>query len=274
MRSAVTRKGLSVGMTDGFTLSVIITNKTDKVLYIDKANSFLYKNGTTTSYFTNAVYTTGKAKDNGVSVNLGGAANSLGIGGLAGGILSGTTVGGGTTTTNTTTIFEQRIIGVAPLSGLALTTIYISPNLSSNYLRTGSYGFGGKLGEFVDPVSRFVEKFRVGNSRTYTESSSPLSVKASIKYSLDENFTEDMSATVTASNFIENIVIDNYKGLKNAGITLPYCNPYKGRSCYSFGSGGINALVTASSLVVGVGACIAGLCIVLKQEADNNYKSR
>ena len=48
----------------------IVANKSDRTLYIDKGNSFSYKNNTPTCLFTNASYTSGKEKNSGVGINL------------------------------------------------------------------------------------------------------------------------------------------------------------------------------------------------------------
>lgn len=230
---------LGVIVTNVNELSVVIVNKTDKVLYIDKANSFIYTNGNTESLFTNAAYSSGSTTGGGASVNLGGAARAMGIGGIAGGLLSGTTVGGGSSSTNTTTIFEQRVIGVAPQSAQTLKTISIYSSLSNNFIKTGSYG--GSKGKFINPQTGVRTKFKTGDSRNYTEDASPLCVKASVKYSMNENFTEDSSSQVTSSNFIEHVVIDNYKGVKKGDTPLPYCTPYQEKSRFAFRSGGMDA---------------------------------
>ena len=143
---------LGVVVTNVNEISVIVVNKTNNVLYIDKANCFIYTNGNTESLFSNAAYSTGTTSGGGAAVNLGGAARALGIGGVAGGLLSGTTVGGGSSSTNTTTIFEQRVLGVAPQSAQTLKTIKIYNNLSSDYLTTGSYG--SEKGKFVNPLNK------------------------------------------------------------------------------------------------------------------------
>ena len=266
---------LAVGMSDANVLSVIIVNKTENVLFIDKANSFLYLNGATNSYFTNAAYTTGKTTDTGAAVNLGGVANSMGLGGgFLGGLLGGTTIGGGTTTTNTTTVYEQRVIGIAPRSAQALTNLRISSNLASNFLDKGSYGLGGKLGAFIDPYTKTSDKFKVGKSRTYTEGASPLSVKASIKYCLKESFDEELTSTATASNFIENIVVDNKKGLKKTDANLPYCLPFQGKSRYAFGSGGVSAWAVVGVSVASLAVITATTYVLISDEANKTSSKK
>ncbi len=257
---------LVVGLDDKNTLNVVVVNKTDKILFIDKAGSFLYFNGNTESYFTNAAYTTGNSSTGGAALNLGGAARAAGINGLAGGLLSGTTIGGSNTQSNTTTVFEQRVIGIAPMSSQVITTMTVTESLSKNYIEKGVYGFGdgfgGQLGRFVDPFTKQKEKFEIGNHKTYTENASPLSVKASVKYSLNEYFPEDETSVATASNFIEHIVIDNRKALKHSDASLPYCAPYLNRQCSAFGSGGVSFMAVLGLDIILLGAAL-GAAIAL-----------
>ncbi|MBR0037067.1 MAG: hypothetical protein IJP70_05445 [Bacteroidales bacterium] len=224
---------------------VVIVNKTNKVIYIDKANSFFTLNGETKSYFQNAAYSTGQSTSTGASMNMGGLAKSMGIGGVAGGALSGLTVGGGSTATNTTTIFEQRVIGIAPGTAQVLTEVSTRKSLSEAYIKGG--GDGLSKATFNSPR----EKLRLGAARHYTAYQSPLSVKASIKYSLKETFEEESSVMATAGNFIEHIVIDNHKGLKDAGADLRYCAPYREKNCCAYKANTNKALVV--SLCVGGG---------------------
>ena len=255
---------LGVVVTNINEISVIVVNKTNNVLYIDKANCFIYTNGNTESLFSNAAYSTGTTSGGGAAVNLGGAARALGIGGVAGGLLSGTTVGGGSSSTNTTTIFEQRVLGVAPQSAQTLKTIKIYNNLSSDYLTTGSYGM--EKGKFVNPLNKTRVKFQKGDKRDYTEDATPLCVKASVKYSTKENFADDTSAQVTSSNFIEHVVIDNYKGVKKDGIELPYCTPYINKSRFAFRTGGMDAKVA-----VPISLTIIGLYVYLFSSTGSAY---
>lgn len=231
-----------VVVTGKNTLSVVIVNKTNKVLYIDKANSFLFDGEKTTCYYTNAAYTSGSLSSAGGSINLGGVANSLGIGGVAGGILSGTTLGGSNTASNSTTIFEQRIIGIAPQSAQTMSTINIFNSLSNKVITKGSYGRYGSKGKFIDPYTGKGTKFQLGDVKTYRPEFTPLCVKASFRYCMSENFTEENSQIVTAYNFIETAVVDNKKGVKKGGIPLPYCEPYKHKSSFAFISGGFTVM--------------------------------
>ena len=216
-------------------------NKTDNIIYVDKANTFAYTNGQPETLFKNSATTTNHTTGQGASLNLGGVAGALGIGGVVGGILGGTTIGGGSSVQNGTTVFEQRVIAIAPKS---ISVLY-SWNLLKDYFdkfkvevgEAGEYGFTiDRQGRFVNPDTGSKEKFSKGLSRHYESGMSPLELRGVIKYSTEENFNS--SHLVNVSNYITDIVIDNFRGVENANYNLPYCRQFFGRSVYSFRAGG------------------------------------
>jgi len=222
-------------------LKLAIYNKTDNVIFVDKANTFAYTNGTPETLFKNSATTTSKTNSGGASVNLGGIAGALGVGGVAGGILSAVNVGGGNSSQTGTTIYEQRVIAVAPKSINILYTwshmrdLFI-PDLTKYTDRDWGSGIDAKRGRFIDPTTGQKEKFDKGISRNYTEYSTPFTAKGVVRYSTEESFTTSQQATI--SNYITDIIIDSYKGVKNPSYPLPYCQQLKGRRAdYSFVSG-------------------------------------
>lgn len=97
-----------------------VWNKTDRVIYIDKGSSFVYVNNKAQSLFSNSSYSSGSGSLGGASVNLGGVASALGIGGAAGSILGGVSVGGGRSSQSSTTVYEQRVMAIAPKAAYEL----------------------------------------------------------------------------------------------------------------------------------------------------------
>lgn len=253
-----------------------VINKSSKIIYIDKANSFIYINGTPISLFTNAVHTTGTTNSKGHSVNLGGIARGLGVGGSLATGLSAINVGGGSSVQNTTTIYEQRILAVAPLATEILYSIgdlrhqfdkdivYAGEKPSFNNFSAGRHGM------FVDQKTGKRTIFKIGDIRHYQQQESPLEAKAAITYSTNEQFND--SKLITISHYISDIVIDNKKGAKNnkkaAKANLPYCAPYiaKNMECHRFISGRnvgvpIAAVLTLEIAIVGGVAAIIAVCV-------------
>ena len=253
-----------------------IINKTQKIIYIDKANSFIYLNGTPISLFSNSVTTTGVTDSKGHSVNLGGIARGLGIGGPLAAGLGAINVGGGTSVQNATTIYEQRILAIAPLSTEVLYSIgSLRYKFDSSIMYAGekpSFGdlSAGQHGYFVNKTTGKRERFKKGDSCHYLPETSPLVAKAAITYSTNEQFTE--SSLITVSHYISDVVIDSKKGARNnkraANAYLPYCAPYfaKEMDCIKFISGRnvgipIAAYLTYMVLIAGSTAAIVAVCV-------------
>lgn len=100
-----------------------ITNKSDKIIYIDKANCFRSDDGGSAyCYFGDSDITTiSQSQGGGASVGLGAVSNAFGIGGLAGSVASGISVGGGKTHSVSKTYSQQRIIAIPPHGNKYLT---------------------------------------------------------------------------------------------------------------------------------------------------------
>ena len=222
-------------------MKLAIYNKTDQVIYVDKANTFAYTNGTPEMLFKNTAQTTSNTSSGGASLNLGGVAGALGIGGVAGGILGGMTLGGGNSTQTGTIVYEQRVIPVAPKSISLLYSWkhprdYFIKELTQYADRARGKGSGSKRIRFIDPLTGYKEKPDFGTVKSFTETLTPFSARGVVKYATDENFESATQATV--SNYVSDIVIDSYKGVKNPYYSLPYCMQAKNRRAdYAFVSG-------------------------------------
>ncbi|MCQ2333875.1 MAG: hypothetical protein MJZ88_04590 [Paludibacteraceae bacterium] len=113
-------------------LSVGVANQTDSIMIIDKTKSYFINNGQSVSYYDPTVKTTSttdlSSSTRGASVNLGGIARAVGLGGAVGTALSAINVGGsgtsGSSTTNTTYSVEQTQLTIAPRGSAALPHVY------------------------------------------------------------------------------------------------------------------------------------------------------
>lgn len=95
---------------------IVFTNKTDKVIYIDKGNSFrIDDEGDSFCYYDNSEQTTvNNGSGTGVILGLGSVTNVIGIGGVTGQLASGVSVGGGSSLSVSTTYTQQRVIAIPP----------------------------------------------------------------------------------------------------------------------------------------------------------------
>jgi len=205
---------------------LVLYNKTDNVIYVDKENTFAYINNVPENLFKNSVQTVSHSNNTGASVNLGSVAGALGISGPLGTLANGINVGGGSGNTSGTMTYEKRILSVAPKSTAFLYEWNPVEDLfKTNYcMSTGSIG---ENGYFNYPHK---EKFKKGMVRNFPPTGSPLHYNAIVRYSITENFSAYTQAQT--DNYLAHIVIDSYKGVKKGPqyrtISNAYCNnlPY------------------------------------------------
>lgn len=191
-----------------------VVNKTDHVIYIDKGSSFVYKNGEATCLFSNSSYSSGTGSAGGASVNLGGVAGALGVGGAVGSILGGVNVGGGRSTQSSTTFYEQRVMALAPK---AAYTLY---SWESPYVSLPNH-----------------KPRKAGRTWSYGRHNTPYVIEASLRYSSDESFSSVQEAVV--SDYISDVVYDKRSYAKhNYLYTGTYCQQFAGRNglCYIEGT--------------------------------------
>ncbi len=203
-----------------------VVNKTDHVIYIDKGSSFVYKNGQATCLFSNSSYSSGTGSAGGASVNLGGVASALGVGGAVGTILGGVNVGGGRSSQSSTTYYEQRVMALAPK---AAYTLYTWANPSS-YV------------SLPNPKPR-----KKGRTWSFERHNTPYVIEALLRYSADESFSSVQEVTV--SDYISDVVYDKASYAKRGYLYVgPYCRLFSGRNGVCTWRG------PANGLWVGVGA--------------------
>lgn len=101
-------------------LGISLTNKTNRVIYVDLGNTFLAQAGVSQPYYVPSATSVSKGTSTGASVNMGAVAGALGVGGALGTLANGVNVGGGNTTETTHVTYSQRIVSVPPRSTINL----------------------------------------------------------------------------------------------------------------------------------------------------------
>ena len=199
---------------------IFVSNKTDKIIYVDKENSFAFINDLSYNMFNNQATTSGTTYSYGASTNLG-AINSN---------LSGISIGSGSGIYNQTTTVEKRIISIPPNSTTRVWWFANPFQIMVNIGRIRAYDINPAglwdRSRYVDPSTEKFIKLTKGFVRTFDMNSSPIRLKVLIKYSL----TEDMKASKevsTSENYLKAFVADSYKGWKNyTAENLPYCRSF------------------------------------------------
>lgn len=204
---------------------VRITNKTDKALYIDLANSFKFNaDGTAEPYFTNSVYTEGGSSGKGVSLNMGAVAGAMGIGGALGTLAQGVGVGSGSSKSASVTTAEERILMIPPHSAVTMPPMKYADGSSFRedfevlYIRTiplkgiltsdgdmrrydATKGFVHQLeqkgGIDSDDLTSEVIQAPLGHIREFSEDDSPKKLRRIITYSTEADFSTYSSVEYT-----------------------------------------------------------------------------
>lgn len=152
-------------------IGVIITNLTDEILIIDQEKSFLINtDGISQSYYDPNTYTstttTHSFNSSGTSINLGGIASALGVGGRIGSLLGGITTSNSSTqgisTSNSIIVTDQKTVKIGPHGTIALSKTFPIKGIG------------------IKNVSSSISA-----DMTYTDS--PLKFSSCISYSLDNN---------------------------------------------------------------------------------------
>lgn len=165
--------------------SVELQNKTDKVIYIDMANTFrIYCDGTSKSYYDTEQVTVNHGSGSGVGFNLGGITNALGVGGVAGMLAGSTTVGGSSQNSVSTTYANQRILALPPHSKKDLTE-YKQVKVKKNTYETIS-----DLERYAFYKHDLRGHLKENGYISYSEDDSPYTARYIITYSTAQDFSE------------------------------------------------------------------------------------
>lgn len=160
--------------------NIVIKNKSNRVLYVDKGNSFRVTKDENYCYYNSGTQvTTSSGGGLGLSMGLGGLANAIGMGGVAGAIANSVSVGGGTSHSTGVAYGQQRFIVLPPKGQATLAKDY---KVEKKLLEKDEcFAF---LFDNVKP------KVNEGAVLNFDESNSPHTVDYIICYSGNQNFTE------------------------------------------------------------------------------------
>lgn len=204
---------------------IFVRNKTNKVLYLDLANTFrIMSNGTAKIYFDDTQITRTTGGSTGGAVNLGAVAGGVGIGGAVGTIASGINVGGAREASVSQTYKNERILKIPPRGRGELPAAYRAK---------------GK--EVVEDYDLFVMVFpamqysdiALWSIRTYTEADSPWKNHFSICYSTEADFAtySNLEFSLYLGQLIgtkANAMASRFVGLEESALMLQRLVGYDG----------------------------------------------
>lgn len=172
-----------------------ISNKTDKILYVDKGNCFRVETllNKTNCYYDNSeqkTVTTGSSGS--VALGLGGVASVLGIGGAIGMVASGVSLGSGSIQSLSTTYNQQRILAIPPHSTKYLSEQKWVQTKKGNILTDAEYEVIERAENFdlirIPYIDRGFVKY--GEKKILGEDDNQFNMDYYITYSLFPNFDE------------------------------------------------------------------------------------
>lgn len=225
--SAMENKSLAEQVTSGrsgqvFThpgVDIVITNRSDGMVYIDLGNTFFICNGESMRYYVPTATTSTTSSTTGASVNLGAVAGALGVGGPVGILASGVNVGGANTNTNSTTVFSERILALPPCA-----TEVIKGACFSNYgevKTTGRpVGMAGRLKNLSLKRPKD-EMYHIGETVSDFDKSMFHDVSAIISYSLAEEMTNPVQ--LRSTYLPEKIIASKVKKVFNVPLIDDEC---------------------------------------------------
>lgn len=159
-----------------------LTNKTNKMLYIDLGNCFrINGDGLTECYLKQESTTISNSSSSGMGLNLGAVAGAVGIGGAVGTIANGVSVGGASQGGVLTTYQQSRILVIAPYG-------------KKNLVDYKEVHVKGSKYQIISDIEHY--KFALGKKgfikeneiQSYNESNSPFFTSHLITYSTSPDF--------------------------------------------------------------------------------------
>ena len=220
--SVISNEDIEISFEEHFShcFNIIIRNKTDKAIYIDKGNCFRVVNMEPYCYYSGTEQTTvGSGSSSGVSLGMGSVASVLGIGGVVGKLAGGAFVGGESSKVSTTTYLSQRVLVIPPhsksqlcqnkwlwISNSKVKIIDIAEDFATYVKRAD-----GTIKDWNTDAKQFgIYKgdLNLGQLLSYDENNSPYKRHYTLTYSDDEAFR-----TYSTTKFT--LYLKNAVGTKN-----------------------------------------------------------
>jgi len=181
---------------------LVVINKTNKVIYVDKGSSFLYTNGKAENMYHATSTASGTTYTTGASVNPGAIAYALGARGPLVTALSATTYSNSESYTSSIISHEKRFIPIAPMSSEVVLEVNLFVSLPK-WPQGDSY----KNSRLIEHGTK--TKIAKGLTRQYTKENSILSYKCLVSYSFTEDTNNLKEATV--ENYLKELIVDKRK---------------------------------------------------------------
>lgn len=181
------------------TMRIKVTNKSDKIIFIDLGTSYLKKNDIAFVIYTPTITSKMTGQSVGIGVNAGAIANAVGIGGMMGTALDGINISGNKGSSVTTTTYAQRMVSVPPKSSVFLEDIPILTPGSEKALGDLFYykevGIGKQ--KWTACLSYKFNDVESGSIKEYSEENTLFTIGCYLNYSFSEDFAVSQGLETT-----------------------------------------------------------------------------
>ena len=172
------------------TLRIKITNKSNKVVFVDLGTSYIKKNDVASVIYTPTITTTMI----GQTVGMGFGGGNVGIGGMV-----GVSIGSSVTSSLSTSTYAQRYVSIPPKSSVFLEDIPIltpgSENALGNFFYFDEVGAGNQKRLWCLSVGYSDVKY--GTIYEYAENSTMFNIGCYLNYSYTEDFRDSNAIETT-----------------------------------------------------------------------------
>lgn len=177
-------------VSDNIVAGVILKNKTDRIIYIDLANSFFTRNESSVPYYIPKATSNVTGKSTGTTVNMGAIADAIGIGGSLGTLANGVNMGSTNSSSTETITYSQRIISIPPYSSRTLDYQFLFPeNMNKVYGENFLHQEKNTLHCYFSKGARL----KIGEERSFREENSPVKIGSIVTYAFDEAMSKPQS---------------------------------------------------------------------------------
>ena len=167
------------------TLRVMITNKSNEIIYVDLGTSFIKKNNIASVIYTPSITSTMVGQSFGTSIGLGG--------------IVGAAIGGMTMSASSTSTYAQRFISIPPQGAIFLEDIPIltpgSEKALGNIFYYREVGMG--MYKWTACLSPKFSEVESGKIIDFTEENTAFTIGCFLNYSFSENFKDSKSLETT-----------------------------------------------------------------------------
>lgn len=174
-------------------LDIKIKNNSNKVLYFDLGNSYIFRNDEASSIYVPTATTVTHGQSIGIDVNVGNVANTIGVNGMVGNVLQGVNVGGSKGGSTSIATYSERYFSLPPQSTKTIQKIQLfTPEYEKLFSKILYYKNINKVMYKGGGYLCFAHKdpsFSKGDCIKYNEDNSPFKIGTYFTYSDKSDFS-------------------------------------------------------------------------------------